>query len=155
MQAAGLDAVVIVTAPGEAPRLFPGAEAVTVVENRHPEDGLSGSLRMGLEALPPASLAVLVAFADMPEVQAETCRALAAAWTPDRVAVAPWCDGRRGNPVLVDIRWASRIANALAGDQGLDVALNSLVVDVMRLNVDVRGVLSGADKTDDRAKGSG
>jgi molybdenum cofactor cytidylyltransferase len=151
LQAAGLDAVVIVTAPGDAPRLFPGAEAVTVVENRNPEDGLASSLRLGLEALPPASLGVLIALADMPAVRVETCQALVDAWTPERIAVAPWRNGLRGNPVLVNVRWASRVANALAGDQGLGAALNSLGDEVAKVEVSDRGVLFDVDTPDDLA----
>ena len=151
LQAAGLDALVIVTAPGEAPRLFPGAEAVTEVENRNPEDGLASSLRLGLESLPPASLGVLIALADMPRVQADTCRALLDAWTPERLAVAPWRQGLRGNPVLVNVRWASRVANALAGDQGLGAALNSLGDEAVKVEVDDRGILFDVDTPDDLA----
>ena len=143
--------MVIVTAPGEAPRLFPGAEAVTVVENRNPEDGLSGSLRLGLEALPPASLAVVIALADMPRVRAETCRALIEAWRPGRLAVVPLCNGLHGNPVLVDVRWASRIADALPGDQGLGAALKSLGDEILHVETADNGVLFDVDTPDDLA----
>jgi CTP:molybdopterin cytidylyltransferase MocA len=151
LQAAGLDAVVIVTGPGDGPRLFPGAEAVTEVENRNPEDGLASSLRLGLEALPPASLGVVIALADMPLVKADTVRALTGAWRPDCTAVVPMWKEMRGNPVLVDVRWAVRIADQLAGDQGLGLALNGLEDGVVRVAVDDRGVLFDVDTPDDLA----
>lgn len=151
LRAAGLDTVVIVTAPGQAPNLFPGVEGVTLIENRNPEDGLASSLRLGLEALPPASLAVMIALADMPRVRAETCRALVDAWTPDMVAVAPTCRGLRGNPVLVDVRWAVRVADTLAGDQGLGGAMKALQEGFVEVEVDDRGVLFDVDTPDDLA----
>jgi molybdenum cofactor cytidylyltransferase len=151
LQALGLDSLVVVTAPGEAPRLFPGVEALTVVENRHPEDGLSSSLRLGLEALPPASLTVLIALADMPRVRAETCQALLDAWRPDCVAVMPQCKGLPGHPVLADIRWAVRVADSLPGDQGLGAVLKSLEDEVVRVDVPDTGVLFDVDTPDDLA----
>ncbi|HWE47748.1 MAG TPA: nucleotidyltransferase family protein [Caulobacteraceae bacterium] len=149
LQAVGLDAVVIVTGPGDAPRLFPDAEAVTVVENRNPEDGLASSLRLGLEAQPPASLAVLIALADMPLVKAQTLQTLIEAWRPDCAAVVPIWKAMRGNPVLADLRWAVRIADQLAGDQGLGAALNGLEDGLIKVEVDDRGVLFDVDTPDD------
>jgi molybdenum cofactor cytidylyltransferase len=151
LQALGLDSIVVVTAPGEAPRLFPGVEALTVVENRHPEDGLSSSLRLGLEALPPASLTVLIALADMPRVRAETCQTLLEAWRADCVAVTPQCKGLPGHPVLADIRWAVRVADSLPGDQGLGAVLKSLDDEVVRVDVADTGVLFDVDTPDDLA----
>src|SRR5689334_1490780 len=84
--AAGLSEVVVVL----------GSDAATVeaaidwraecrVVNPSPEDGLSSSLRVGFEAVPPATEAVLIALGDQPLMSPGTIRSLLEApATPDR-----------------------------------------------------------------------
>lgn len=88
--------------------------------------------------------------ADMPWVRTETYRALAAAWTPGAVAVAPVHGGVDGNPLLAG-RAAMALAAKLTGDRGL----RPLIVDdpsLVRLPVNDGGVLFDIDTPDDLAR---
>ncbi len=75
---------------------------VTLVHNPRHEEGLSGSLRTGLEALPEEVDGALVCLADMPRITAPLIDRLIGAFAPaeGRAIVVPTCDGKRGNPVL-------------------------------------------------------
>ncbi len=75
---------------------------VRLVPNPRYEEGLSSSLRTGLEALGEEIDGVLVCLADMPRITAPLIDRLIEAFDPaaGRAIVVPTCDGKRGNPVL-------------------------------------------------------
>lgn len=82
-------------------------------------EGLSGSLKAGLAALPGAVPGVVVSLGDMPNVTAGVIDRLAQAFAdrPDALAVAPTLLGQRGNPVLLSRALFAEVAK-LEGDQG-------------------------------------
>ena len=82
-------------------------------------EGLSASLRAGIQAVPADAGAALVCLGDMPLVTGAMVARLVAAYDPGegRTIVAPTCRGKVGNPVLWDRRYFPEIA-ALAGDMG-------------------------------------
>ena len=61
------------------------------------EQGMGASLAWGISRL-PAWDGCLVCLADMPFIEPQTCRLLAAKLTPDAIVI-PSHNGRRGNPV--------------------------------------------------------
>lgn len=78
--------------------------------------GMAHSIRAGIEACPADWDAALIVLGDMPLVTSDLLRAIAAKSAPDRI-VAPFADGKRGNPVS----WGRDHFCALiqlAGDQG-------------------------------------
>ncbi len=81
--------------------------------------GLASSLRAGLAATPADADGALVLLGDMPGVEARLMNALIDAFAerPDLHAVAPFHDGRRGNPVLLG-RVLFDKAMRLEGDEG-------------------------------------
>ena len=89
---------------------------VKIIHNPAYEDGLSTSLRAGLESLPAGIDGVVVLLADMPAVDAATIDRLIGAFNPETGAllVVPTFAGKRGNPVL----WAARYFPALMAVQG-------------------------------------
>lgn len=81
--------------------------------------GLSTSLKAGLEALPPEADGAVVCLGDMPRVSADLIDRLVAAFNPveGRSIVLPTWRGKRGNPVL----WARSFfaeMQHVAGDVG-------------------------------------
>lgn len=117
-----------------------------VAVNPAPQDGLAGSLRVGLEALPAGIDGVLIALGDMPRVTPETLRRLAAAFDPaaGRAICVPVQAGQRGNPIL----WAATLIpemRGLAGDQGARGLLARHVDLVHPVPVDDPGVLIDVD----------
>ena len=92
------------------------------VRNPRPQDGLSSSLRAGLDAAAedPAVDAVLVALGDQPALRADVVAAvLAVGEATDRPIVrARYAEDDAPNPVLVR-RTAWALAAGLEGDRGL------------------------------------
>lgn len=120
VRAADLSGVVVVTGHdaervGAALRGLP----VTIVRNPDYAQGLSTSLRAGLEALPADTDAALVALGDMPSVSAADIDRLIAAFDPaeGRSIVVPVHRGKRGNPVLWGAAYFAEM-KALTGDAG-------------------------------------
>ncbi len=106
------------------------------VVNPRPEDGLSSSLRVALDAAAenPAVDAVLIVLGDQPFLRPDVVRAvLEAAASTDRPIVRPrYAHDDAPNPVLVG-RAAWALAAGLDGDRGLGPLLASrpeLVVEV-------------------------
>lgn len=108
--------------------------------------GLSASLRAGLAALPEDAPAVIVALADMPEIDARHLQQLAAAHDPESGAliVAPVApNGKRGNPVLFDRRYFEPLAQ-LTGDRGARALIDAEADAVVTVPADA-GVLVDLD----------
>jgi molybdenum cofactor cytidylyltransferase len=126
--AAELDPIVIVVPPDEALHGLDLSPAHPVV-NATPEDGLSGSVRLGLRALQadPAAMpdAALILPGDQPRVRPEVMLALiaAAGALADAGFVVPaYADDPAPNPVLA-CRRVWRLADELAGDHGFGPVL--------------------------------
>ena len=81
--------------------------------------GLSSSLRVGIDALPADAIGVVVLLGDMPNIDAAIINHLLAAFeaTGGRAIIVPTHHGQRGNPVV----WPRNVFSelrALTGDQG-------------------------------------
>lgn len=91
------------------------------VDNPDYRTGLASSLRAGLAALPATCAAAIVVLGDMPRVTAAHLDRLAEAFAgaPELpAAVVPVQAGRRGNPVLLNLRRLGPDIASLAGDRG-------------------------------------
>ncbi len=123
------------------------------VVNPRPQDGLSSSLRVGLDAAAddPAVDAVVVVLGDQPSVRPEVLRAVvAAAGTTPRPIVRPrYADDDAPNPVLVR-RAAWALAAGLEGDRGLGPLLASRPELVAEIPVD--GSNPDVDTVEDLAR---
>src|SRR5512141_1879422 len=126
--AAGLDDVVVVLGEGHA-----AIEAAIAWRgerrrvNPRPEDGLSSSLRIGLDAAAedPAADAVLIVLGDQPALRPHVLAAVvdAAARTDRPIVRVRYADDAAPNPVLVRrLAWA--LAAGLDGDRGLGPLLD-------------------------------
>ncbi len=89
-----------------------------VAYNRHWMEGISSSIRAGLEAVSPAAQAMLLVQADQPRLRSEHIeRILRAYYGTTHSIVAPFHQGQRGTPVLFDQRHFAALAK-LRGDVG-------------------------------------
>jgi molybdenum cofactor cytidylyltransferase len=119
---AGLAPVVVVVSSEPAFGDALAGLAVTMVENAHPEDGISSSIAIGLRALPTTTSAALIGVADQPFLTAEAIEALLHAYTAGRIVVPRFGD-HRGNPPVFDRRFFSDLMK-LRGDRGGQVVVN-------------------------------
>ncbi|WP_035805272.1 nucleotidyltransferase family protein [Kitasatospora mediocidica] len=87
----------------------------TTVVNPNWAEGMGGSLRAGLAALPPDCPAVLVSLVDTPGVTPSAVARLLAAHRDGATLAAAAYDGKRGHPVLIG---AGHFAEAAAGARG-------------------------------------
>ena len=90
----------------------------TPVENRRPEDGISRSIRLGLEALGECAGALFLV-GDQPLLRRETVQTLldTARANPGRIIAPVRSDGRGGNPCFFPARFFPELM-ALTGDTG-------------------------------------
>jgi molybdenum cofactor cytidylyltransferase len=117
--ASGLSPVVVITgAYHESVELALEGLAVKIVHNQAWEEGQSGSVKLGLAAMPEKVGGVLFFLVDQPQIPASLALKLVETHAETLAPiVAPMVDGRRGNPVLFD-RAAFPDLMQLAGDVG-------------------------------------
>ena len=73
---------------------------VRIVHNPAYTEGLSGSLRTGLETLPADCDGALILLGDMPKIDSSVLSALIAAFAARDAICVPVHRGERGNPIL-------------------------------------------------------
>ena len=108
------------------------------------------SLKAGIRALPPGMDGAMILLGDMPLITPELVGKLASAFRPGRF-LAPRCDGRRGNPVLIPSDWFARVLE-LEGDTGARPLLARPDAPVDYLDVDDPAILTDVDTPDDYAR---
>ncbi len=111
---------ILVTQPERA-AFCSEAEALgfRVVQNNRPEEGISRSIRLGVQAtMEKQPAGILFSVADQPFLTEKTVYRLLERFQedPSRI-VAPASDGKRGNPVVFPAAFAAELAN-LHGDIG-------------------------------------
>ncbi|HEY9039367.1 MAG TPA: nucleotidyltransferase family protein [Roseovarius sp.] len=92
---------------------------VTQITIEDPEQGLSASIRAGVEALPPDVTALMVLLPDLPDIEASDLRAMIAAHTaqPGRILRAVAEDGTPGHPTVFPAKFFGALAD-LTGNAG-------------------------------------
>ena len=139
----------IVVVTGHEAERVAGALAgtdVRLVHNPGYREGLSGSLRAGLEALPGSVEAAIVCLGDMPLVASRHVDKLVAAFDPaeGREVCVPVHEGKRGNPVLFARRFFEEMA-AIRGDVGARHLIGEYEEYVCEVAMDDRAVLVDVD----------
>lgn len=144
-QAADLTVVVTGRDAGDIAAALDGLP-VALVHNARFAEGLSTSLRAGIDALPPDTDVAVIALGDMPLVGPEAVRRLIAAYGPaeHRSICVPVFGGARGNPVL----WGRQHFEALkgmTGDRGARVLFDQLNDEIVEVEMPDEAVLLDAD----------
>jgi len=107
-------------------------------------EGLSRSLRAGIEAAPGAWRAAFVCLGDMPDVPPEVLTAMAAAFREPHDIVVPTHGGKRGNPLLWGRAHFPRLAS-LSGDVGGKALLGDFTDRVIEVEVETDAILADID----------
>lgn len=137
--------VVVLGAHAQTIRAETGFKGEKVVVNHRHHEGMSGSLKLGIESAGAEADAVMVVLADMPLLEPRTVDALIGAYETTRPkAVVPVCGGRRGNPVILD-RSLFPTVMKLHGDVGAKSVVAASGGAVLEVPVDDSGVLYDVD----------
>jgi molybdenum cofactor cytidylyltransferase len=116
---AGLSPVVVILG-ASAEEIMPIVESgdLRIVINDRWEDGLSGSIKAGVESLPGEIGGAVFLQADQPQIPAQLIKQLVKAHQQTlNPILAPKVNGQRGNPVLFDVTTFSDLKR-LTGDMG-------------------------------------
>jgi CTP:molybdopterin cytidylyltransferase MocA len=119
------ETIVVVGAEGERLREESTAHGARVVENRRWAEGMSTSVRVGLDACSPASRAAVVVLGDQPLVGAGAVGRLVEAFeegAPVAVAVATY-GGEPRNPALFAREVWPLLGREMSGDRGARAVL--------------------------------
>jgi molybdenum cofactor cytidylyltransferase len=148
-QAGLAQVVVVVGAEGErVAEVLAGLE-VDIVHNPAWEQGMSTSLRAGLDALRPEIEAALLVLADQPGLTPAMLRAVVNGYRTSRAPiVAPFYGGRRGNPVLFARALFAELRQ-VEGDQGGRALLLRYEQEVVHVHMDDAAILLDVDTRQD------
>jgi len=119
---------------------------VRLVHNPDFAQGLGGSVRTGITAVPAEADGAIVCLGDMPQVDAALIDRLIAAFAPEQgaLAVVPTIDGQRGNPVLWSRRFFPDLM-AIEGDVGARHLIGRYGEAVVEVPVTGKGALVDVD----------
>jgi molybdenum cofactor cytidylyltransferase len=150
--ASGVKPVIVVTG-FEADRVVAALNEfdVTLVNNPTYADGLSTSLRVGVEALPSEIDGALICLGDMPEIEIPVIRALLAAFTGRNAICVPVHRGRRGNPVLWGRNYFAEM-KALTGDAGAKPLMAQHTSHLVEVDVATDSIFHDIDTPADLAR---
>lgn len=151
LRAADIDPVVVVVGAGrDAVTTEAVAAGGTVVPNDGWRTGMGSSLRAGLEGLPPAVSAAVVALVDQPGSSVEVVHRLVAAWEASSrpAAVASYRRVTMPPVVLARSTWSAVLA-AVAPDAGARAWLGANPEQVVVVPCDDIADLRDVDTPDD------
>ena len=113
---------------------------VKIVRNRRYRQGMSTSLIAGLSAIDRRAQAIMVALADQPFVESPLIDELLEEFKKhDRGILVPVCQGRRGHPVVLSLKYRERLL-ALRGDVGARQLIEENPDDVLEVPVESESV---------------
>jgi len=123
-----------------------GKLPVERVRNPDFADGLSTSLKRGLDALPADIDGIVVCLGDMPLIAGRDIERLIAAFNPleGRAIVVPTRRGRRGNPILWSRQFFAEMMT-LSGDQGARRLIEEHADLVAEIEMDSDAILIDID----------
>ncbi len=125
-------------------------DGASVVVNRHYADGMSSSIRAGVQSFDTATDGFLIVLGDQPFVAPKTIDALIEAKGRERSKiVVPTFRGQRGNPVLLD-RALSGEVEKITGDIGCRAIFGHHEEDILEVAVDDPGILFDLDTPEQR-----
>ncbi len=141
--------IVVLGSDAESIRRGVPLDGTRVVLNARFAEGMSSSIRAGVQAASERAEAFLIVLGDQPLVAAATIAGLIARYqTTHGLAVVPTFRGRRGNPVLFDRSLLPEI-QTIRGDIGCRALLSAHAAEVVELPVDDPGILLDVDTPHD------
>lgn len=121
---------------------------IKLVVNRDYEQGMSTSIIAGLKAVDSRVQAVMPALGDQPLIDSQTINQLIDGFkNHDKGIVIPTYQGRRGHPVIFDLKYKERLLQ-LKGDIGGRQIIGDHPQDLLEVAVNCEGVCIDIDTID-------
>lgn len=129
-----------------------GARNVSVTINDDFRDGMLSSIKCGFRSLPPDAEAALVYLADQPMIPPQVTNTVLSEWKTKRAGlVVPVYNGRRGHPLLVDLKYRKDVME-LKPEIGLRELLRKFPDDLVEVKISDRSILEDIDTREDYMK---
>ncbi len=142
---------VIIVLGHQASRIAPlfKDKPVKVAVNRDYHQGMSSSIRCGLNHMAKDSEAVMILLGDQPLIDKEIINRLVAAFARSRQGiVAPVYDGRPGHPVIFAARYRPELLR-LEGDLGARNIIGAHPGDILEVAVTSDSIITDIDSERD------
>jgi molybdenum cofactor cytidylyltransferase len=121
---------------------------VRLIKNPEYRDGLSTSVRTGVQAVSPEAEAIMIYLADQPLLETgdvdRIIGAFASAKANDKMIVVPFFKGERGNPVILDAALRDSILG-IAGDVGCKGVIKRYPEKIYTIEMDNDHVVRDVD----------
>lgn len=122
---------------------------VKLVENRNHLSGMLSSVICGIGSLPESSKAVLIYLGDQPQIETDvTFKVVDAYKKSGKGIVIPVYKGKRGHPVLIDMKYRSQIKQ-LDPEKGLRQLMEKFKADVYEIECGKPEILRDIDTPQD------
>jgi molybdenum cofactor cytidylyltransferase len=148
--ASRVDEIIVVTGHrGADVRDAIGDRHVRFAHNPDYRDGMSSSIKRGVEAISKESRACLIALVDQPQVGADVINRVVEAYRKDEpMIVIPTYEGRNGHPIILDSKLRDEIL-AIGPAQGLRQVVHAHSTEVVRVEISTDAVLIDFDYPED------
>ncbi len=145
--------VVVLGADREAIRRECGSRDLDLVVNENYPLGMLTSIQAGLRALPPDAQAAVIVLGDQPFLASRVIDAVIAAYeTGGKGIVIPTFQGRRGHPVLIDVKYRDEVL-AFDPADGLRRLMLAHAGDILEVDVADPDILRDLDTPEDYQEG--
>ncbi len=145
--------VVVLGADREAIRREWGSRDLDLVVNENYPLGMLTSIQAGLRALPPDAQAAVIVLGDQPFLASRVIDAVIAAYeTGGKGIVIPTFQGRRGHPVLIDVKYRDEVL-AFDPADGLRRLMLAHAGDILEVDVADPDILRDLDTPEDYKEG--
>lgn len=149
------ETIVVIGHEGDAVEAVLRHKPLKLVRNENYREGMSTSVRAAMGSISPSVRGVLVILGDQPGVTAEVIDQLIDSFTEGKGSIiVPVYKGRRGNPVLFDIKYKPELMK-LSGDVGAREIVVVHAGEVYEVDVEFEGILEDIDTEQDYKRHAG
>ncbi|OPY90041.1 MAG: Molybdenum cofactor cytidylyltransferase [Syntrophaceae bacterium PtaU1.Bin231] len=126
----------------------PVSSKTRIVVNPDFRTGMSSSIKSGIRSAPADAEAFMLLLGDQPFIGAAVIDKLIDVYHSGKGGIViPVCNGRRGHPVILDLRYGEELLSI--HDQGAREVIHRHSSDVFEVPVDSSGILSDIDTPQD------
>lgn len=146
VKTSGIDKIMIITGSESEKMVFAtGKLPVQHCLNRNYKRGMLSSVKCGFKSLPLSCGAAMVFLGDQPMINVLSINAVIEGYkNTDKGIVVPVYRGKRGHPLLVDMKYRNEI-DGLDEKEGLRAILSMFHEDVLEVQVNDPGILRDID----------